>query len=213
MNSELKNKLIKIASEKISDIDVSHDFEHALRVLSNAEMIAYKEWWDLDIIVPAALFHDLVVYPKDHPDKYKSQSESALATENILREFDDYSQEKIEQVKTCIMECSFSKGIIPELLESKIIQDSDWLEATGAISIMRTYSSTWQMKRPFYNSEDPFCKNRKPDANQFALDLFYERLLKVEWRMHTQTSRNIANRRTRFLEKFLEEFKLELEGK
>lgn len=87
------------------------------------------------------------------------------------------------------------------------------MEATGAISIMRTYSSTGQMKNPFYNAEDPFCKNRKPDALKFALDLFYERLLKVTERMHTKTAKKIAKRRTDFLIKFLEEFKLELEGK
>ncbi|MBI5076994.1 hypothetical protein HZB94_01250 [Candidatus Falkowbacteria bacterium] len=98
-------------------------------------------------------------------------------------------------------------------MESKILQDADGLEATGAISIMRTYSSTGQMKRPFYNFENPFCENREPNATQFALDLFYERLLKVADRMHTKTAKKIAKRRTDFLKKFLNEFKLELEGK
>ncbi len=113
-------------------------------------------------------------------------------------------------VKKCILECSFSKGIIPDLLESRILQDSDGLEATGAISIMRTYSSTGQMKRPFYNSRDPFCETREPDTMNFALDLFYERLLKVGERMHTETAKVIAKRRTEFLLVFLEEFKQEL---
>lgn len=212
MDIELKNQLIKIAKEKISDTDVSHDFEHALRVLSNAERIAKEENGDFDIIVPAALFHDLVLYPKNHPDKHKSQEESAKAAERILNTFGNFPKEKIEKVKTCILECSFSKGIIPRLLESKILQDADGLEATGAISIMRTYSSTGQMKRPFYNSEDPFCENREPNASHFALDLFYERLLKVTDRMHTKTARKIAKRRTDFLKEFMKEFKLELEG-
>ena len=69
------------------------------------------------------------------------------------------------------------------------------------------------MKRPFYNSEDPFCENREPNASKFALDLFYERLLKVAERMHTKTAKKIAERRTDFLIDFLKEFKLELEGK
>lgn len=213
MDIELKNRLIKIAKEKISDSDVSHDFEHALRVLSNAERIAKKEKNDFDIIVPAALFHDLITYPKNHPDRHKSQEESAEAAEKILAAFDEFPKDKIKKVKACILECSFSKGIIPDSLESKILQDSDGLEATGAISIMRTYSSTGQMKRPFYNSSDPFCENREPDASNFALDLFYERLLKVAERMHTDTAKKIAKRRTEFLLDFLKEFKLELEGK
>lgn len=213
MDSELKNLLIKIAREKISDQDVSHDFEHAARVLANAERIASIEGGDLEIIIPAALFHDLIVYPKDHPDRFQSQSDSAMEAEKILNELENFAQEKIEIIKTCILQCSFSKGIIPELLESKILQDADGLEATGAISIMRTYSSTGQMKRPFYNSTDPFCEARIPDASQNALDLFYERLLKVGDRMHTNTAKEIAARRTEFLRDFLAAFKLELEGK
>ena len=213
MDTELKNQLIKIAEEKIPDTDVSHDLEHALRVLSNAERIAEEEDGDFDIIVPAALFHDLIVYPKNHPNKHKSQEESAKAAEKILNSFGNFPKDKIKKVKTCISECSFSKGITPELLESKILQDADGLEATGAISIMRTYSSTGQMKRPFYNVNDPFCENRKPDASRFALDLFYKRLLKVTERMHTKTAKEIAKRRTDFLMDFLREFKLELEGK
>ena len=202
---------MKIAKEKISPTDVSHDFEHTLRVLSNAERIGKEEHGDFNIIVPAVLFHDLVVYPKDHPDRHRSQEESADAAEKILNNLSSFPKEKIEKVKTCIRECSFSKGIIPKLLESKILQDADGLEATGAISIMRTYSSTGQMKRPFYNPQDPFCEHRDPDPSKFALDLFYERLLKVAERMHTKTAKNIAKRRTDFLIQFLQEFKLEIE--
>ncbi len=213
MNAKLKNQLIKVAKEKIPTTDVSHDFGHALRVLLNAEKIAKEENSDFDVIVPAALFHDLIVYPKNYPGKDNSQEESADTAEKILNTFGNFPKEKIEKVKTCILECSFNKGIVPKLLESKILQDADGLEATGAISIMRTYSSTGQMKRPFYNPADPFCKNREPNASKFALDLFYKRLLKVAGRMHTKTAKKIAKRRTDFLINFLKEFRLELEEK
>ena len=213
MNAKIRSQLLEIARTRISNDDVSHDFEHALRVLSNAERIAQAEQGDMDVIVPAALFHDLVVYPKNYPDRLKSQDESAVIAKEILTNLGAFPGRTIENVGICISECSFSKGIVPKLLESKILQDADGLEATGAISIMRTYSSTGQMKRPFYDSQDPFCENRKPDASQFALDLFYERLLKVADRMHTKTAKEIAKRRTDFLRGFLQEFKLELEGK
>jgi len=210
MNEELRQKLLQIAKEQISSVDVSHDFEHARRVLFNAEKIARKENGDLDIIVPAALFHDVILYPKNSPNTHKSQEESAEAAEKILNKIETFPKEKIEKIKTCILECSFSKGIMPDLWESKILQDSDLLEAVGAIAIMRTYSSTGQVKRPFYCPEDPFCQNRTPDTARFALDLFYARLLKVLDRIHTKTAQAIAERRTKFLLDFLEELKLEL---
>ena len=212
MNDSLRKALLDTAHERIAGDDPSHDLGHALRVLSSAEHIAREEGADLDVVVPAALFHDLVVYPKDHPNRHASQEESAAAARDVLQRTDGYPQEKVQLVEVCVRECSFSKGIVPELLESKVLQDADGLEATGAISIMRTYSSTGQMRRPFYHADDPFCENREPDSLRYALDLFYTRLLKVGERMHTASARRIAERRTAFLRQFLEELRLELQG-
>jgi uncharacterized protein len=213
MDDDLRSRLIAIAKEKISCDDVSHDFYHASRVLYNAEKIAKAEDADFDIIVPAALLHDAIVYPKNHPDRNKSQLESANLASHILTNIYDFPKYKIGKIETCILECSFSQGIVPELLESKILQDADGLEATGAISIMRTYASAGIMKKMFYDPIDPFCQNRESDAVRYALDLFYKRLLKVADRMHTKTARKIAVQRTIFLNEFLKELKSELDGK
>ncbi|MCK9344648.1 MAG: phosphohydrolase, partial [Candidatus Pacebacteria bacterium] len=104
---------------------------------------------------------------------------------------------------------SFSKGITPDLIEAKGLQDADRLEATGAISIMRTFASSGQMNRPFYSPEDPFCENGHTDFRS-GIDLFYRRLLIVEKTMHTELAKKMARKRTQFLEKFLEQFREEL---
>ena len=213
MNQKLRKKLIQIAENRISDEDKSHDFEHALRVLANVECIAKSEKGDFDIVIPSALFHDLVVHPKNSPQASHSQNDSAKEAEIILKSLKGYPQRKIANVCESIRCCSFSKGIIPNFLEAKILQDADGLEATGAISIMRTFSSTGQMKRPFYQPEDPFCAKRQPDSRSYALDLFYSRLLVVADRMHTRTAKQMARRRTAFLRLFLKELALELQGK
>jgi uncharacterized protein len=213
MNKNLREKLITIAKEKINPEDVSHDFNHAFRTLLLAEKIAKKEKADLDIVVPAALFHDVIVYPKNDPRSMGAEDESAKCVGEILRDIKEYSAKKIEKVQTAIRQCSFLKKIKPELLEARILQDADRLEATGAISIMRTFASTGQMKRMFYQVEDPFCQNREADPNHYALDLFYHRLLKVGEGMNTKTARKMAKRRTKFLYSFLKELKLELKGK
>jgi len=31
----------------------------------------------LDIVIPSALFHDMIVYPKNHPDRWNLKHESA----------------------------------------------------------------------------------------------------------------------------------------
>jgi len=211
--SIFKERLIQIAKKYIDSNDPSHDFSHSYRVFLNAIHLAKIEGGDLEIIAPAALFHDLIVYPKNHPNSNNSQRESALATEKILSELENYPKNKIENVVKVIEECSFSQNIFPSSFESKIVQDADKLEATGVISIMRTFCSTGQMKRPLFHEDDPFCTQREPDSKEYALDLFYTRLLKAKDRMHTQTAKLLAIKQTKILEEFLNKLKEELEYK
>jgi uncharacterized protein len=69
---------------------------------------------------------------------------------------------------------------------------------------MRTFASTGQMKRPFYDYNDPFCHNREPDTKSNAVDLFFVRLLKVRDMMNTNTAKEMASVRTQRLELVLE---------
>ena len=68
-----------------------------------------------------------------------------------------------------------AKTLEDKIFDNKICAYNEKLYiGSCSFSIMRTYSSTGQMKRPFYNSDDPFCENREPNAKEYALDLFYE---------------------------------------
>ncbi len=151
-----------------------------------------------------------MVYKKNELHKHKSQEESAEKAADIMRSLKAFSEDKIEKIKICILDCSFSKGVMPRLSESKILQDADGLESTGLFFVMRTFSCTGQMQRSFYDLLDPFCNSRKPNSNEYAWDLIYERLPIIVGRMHTKTAKNIAKRRTNFLLKLLKEFKLEM---
>lgn len=213
MTGKLKQLLIDRARQEIKKDDPSHDFLHAARVSKLAEDIAKEEDADQDIVVAAALFHDVIVYPKNHPDSKNEAEESAEYACKILQSISEFPKDKIDNVMTCIQEHSFSKQIIPKLLEAKILQDADKLEATGAISIMRTFASAGQMKTTFYNEADPFCKNRSPEPFNYAVDLFYARLLKVESLMHTKYAKSLAKKRAGFLRIFLQQLSNELEGK
>lgn len=210
MKKLLINKLINITKERQTKRDPSHDFQHVLRVFNLAEEIGKSEGADMDILIPAALFHDVVVYQKNNPQSRNATDKSADFASKILNKFKEYPKSKIEKVVLCIKQCSFTKKIVPKLLESKILQDADRLDATGAISIMRTFSSGGQMNRAFYNPIDPFCENNQI-VSGFGIELFYNRLLLVEKGMHTRFAKQIAKRRTKFLRKFLDELRLELE--
>ncbi len=210
-NALLRNQLIEIAKEKQTKTDPSHDIHHVIRVMSLAEQIAKSVDADLEVVLPAACFHDVIVYPKNSPQSDTETDESAELAGELLRKMNGYPLEKIENVQIAIRQCSFKKGIVPDLLEAKVLQDADRLEATGAIAVMRTFSSGGQLNRLFYRAEDPFCETGEPVPGGSGLDLFYRRLLVVESRMHTDLAKKIAKRRTEFLHAFLGELKIELQ--
>jgi uncharacterized protein len=210
MNSDLKQKLIKIAKKEIDGNDPSHDFEHAKRVLHNVELVVEKEGGDMEVLLPAALFHDVIIYPKNHPKSKDAPIESAELTKSILSKVEEFPAEKIQRVSEAIKECSFNKHEDPSDIETKILRDADKLEATGILSIMRTFASTGQMNRPFYDPDDPFCDNREPDDKKYGFDLFFTRLLVAPERMYTKTAKEIAIQRNKFLYSFIDELREEL---
>lgn len=110
----------------------------------------------------------------------------------------------------CIRRCSFRKQETPKTIEVAILRDADRLAATGAIAIMRTFASSGEMGRPLYHQDDPFAVTRETDAKAYALDLFYERLLRAQDTMYTKTAKNIATKRTEFLRAFLVQLETEL---
>lgn len=214
MNKKLVEQLKIISRERQTKDDPCHDFDHILRVLNLGIKIGKKEEADLEVVIPAILFHDTVVYRKDLPESRNETEESAAVAGTILRGIKKFPQEKIEHVQTCIRECSFSKGIMALTIEGKVVQDADRLESTGAISIMRTFTSGAQMHRTLYFPEDPFRENSKPPPYPqplpSSLDLFFTRLLLVGGSMRTETGKKMALRRAKFLDTFLKELRKEL---
>ena len=209
MDISIREKIASIVEMKQTKTDPSHDFQHILRVVYLAEKIGKKEKADTDVLIAAAFLHDIVVYKKNSSRNKYAADESAHAAGNILKKVIGFPKEKIPDVTTCIKECSFSKGIMPKLLESKILQDADMLEATGAIAIMRTFSSCGNMNIRFYDPADPLCEKRVTHLRS-GIDLFFNRLLVVESRMHTDFAKRLSKKRTRFVKLFLREFRREL---
>ena len=190
----------------------AHDFEHIIRVYKNAEMISkQEESVDLDIVLAAALLHDLVVYPKGSSKTINSADDSAEIAKKILLEYKDYPREKIEKVADAIRTHSYSKRLVPETLEGKILQDADRLDAIGAIGIARTFSVGGSENRSLYNPTDPFYESeRQLDDTQWTLDHIKKKLMILKNSMHTKTAKKIAEERTEFMELFLNQLRKEI---
>ncbi|MBI4149812.1 HD domain-containing protein, partial [Candidatus Woesearchaeota archaeon] len=182
----------KVQASLAASTDPAHDFSHVMRVYSMADHLCKKEGGDPDIVLPAALLHDLYHVPKNHPDRAKASEISAVMAEKLLREI-DYTKEKIPHIMDAIRSHSFSRGETPLTKEAMIVQDADRLDAIGAIGIARLWVTGAQFNRALYCAEDPFAeKGRKLDDMKYGLDHFYEKLLKLKDKMNTETAKKIA---------------------
>jgi uncharacterized protein len=203
-------EIIKIVEKMLKGRDPAHDFQHILRVYKNAEIIGRSEGPDMEVLLPAVLLHDIVVYPKGSAKSSRSSDESADLAKNILENY-GYSQDRISKICYCIRTHSYSKKVVPASLEGRILQDADRLDALGAIGIARTFSVAGSENRTFYNADDPFCRsNRRLDDKQWTLDHFHTKLLKLEEVMHTETAKKIARERTRFMILFIRQLQKEI---
>src|SRR5262249_2541258 len=122
------------ALSRIAGAEPAHDALHVARVMANARRSATVEGADVDVCVTAAMLHELFNYPKSHPESSRSGDVCAEHATALLREhgWDDLF---IARVAYCIRVHSFSRGIMPETLEAKVLQDADRLDALGATGI------------------------------------------------------------------------------
>ncbi len=202
------DQLQKEVRNKISN-DPAHDFDHIMRVYKNAEKLAKKEKANTKLILSAALLHDIVNYPKSDKRSKNSSTESAVRARQILSKY-DFSNSEMKIITDTIHDHSFSKNRTPKTLEGKILQDADRLDAIGAIGIARAFAVSGSDDRPFYNTLDPFCSKRKPDDQQWTVDHFYRKLLKLDKLMNTKSAKIEAKKRTKVLKSFLSELKHEI---
>ena len=200
---------IKNEVKEIMDNDSAHDFDHVMRVYSNAQKICKKEKANEKLVLCAALLHDMVSYPKSDKRSKMSSIESAKKSKTILKQY-DFKNDEILIISDAIRDHSFSQNKTPENIVGKILQDADRLDAIGAIGIARVFATGGSLKRPFYNIDDPFCKTRIPDDKTWTVDHFYQKLLKLESLMNTKSGKIEAKKRTKVLKDFLKQLKLEI---
>lgn len=207
--AERFDRVRAVALARLAGAEPAHDAAHVTRVMANARRIAVAERAEVDVCVTAALLHELFNFPKSHPDSARSGDVCAEHAAGLLHEH-GFDPMFIERVAYCIRVHSFSRGIMPETLEAKVLQDADRLDAIGAIGVARCFATSAEMKRPFHAPEDPFCRGRAPDDKQWTVDHFYKKLLRIGDGLHTATARAIAADRSAFMRAFLDQLEREV---
>jgi len=216
---EIKDRLkiaadiyLKIAShvKNVLGLDTAgHGWLHIERVSRLAVKIALDEGGDLDILLLAALLHDIAIL-KEIYEGIDHAEEGAKISRSILKDL-GIPDDMIEKVIYAIKVHRFGVNITPHTIEARILQDADRLDALGAIGIARAFSYGGFRKLPMY------LPGEKPDVYdpfklKSTLTHFYEKLLKLKDYMNTETAKRIAEDRHRFILIFLDRFLNEIEG-
>lgn len=192
----MQDKIITAAMEYVRALfqgnSDGHDMDHTLRVYDTAMEIADSEPGCNRLIVAlAALLHDA--------DDHKLFETRNNANARAFLDSQNVDEATAAQICTAINSVSFSKnkGICPELLEGRIVQDADRLDAIGAIGIARTFAYGGKHGRTLDSS----------------IGHFHEKLLLLKDLMHTDKAKELAGSRHEFLEAFLREWEKELNAK
>ena len=210
----LWSRLEAEARARASSHEPAHDFFHVERVVANVGAIARGEGASDEVFAgaaTAALLHELFTLPKNHQDSARAGDTCAEHARELL-EREGAPSWLIASASAAIRDHSFSKGVVPDALETRVLQDADRLDAIGAIGLARMWATCADMKRPFYAPQDPFCTERAPDDKLWGLDHVFKKLLAIPERLHTPTARTLAQGRIAFINAYLEELRAEIGG-
>jgi uncharacterized protein len=199
--------------QKVADAakdDPAHDIEHVRRVVRTAERLAIAEKARLDVVIPGAWLHDLVMVPKTSSERALASRRSALEACDFLRGI-GYPAHLLSDISRAIEAHSFSANIEPITLEAKIVQDADRLDALGAVGIARAFATGGRLGQQFYQPNDPFARGRTLDEGKFTIDHFETKLFKIARTLHTEAARAEGQRRVTVMEAFLKALQRELQ--
>lgn len=211
-NMELINRALSFAEEFFSADFSGHDYYHTERVYKLARRIAEREHCDKELVLLAAILHDV-----DDRKLVEADHEPYVNAKRFLKG-EGVSSERIEAICHIISQVSFkgSDSVAPDTIEGMIVQDADRLDAIGAIGIARTFAYGGSHHSPMYDPKDApqygmdekaYFAHRSSSVNHF-----YEKLLLLKDMINTEAGKRIAEERHRYMEDFLKQFFAEWNG-
>lgn len=213
-NQDLINKTILFVKEKLTNAEGGHDWFHIQRVYKNALLIAKGETCDETVVKLGALLHDIA------DSKFHAGDETVGP--KVAREFlesEVVPEAIISHVIQIIDNISFKGGKTEKTfssIELDIVQDADRLDAIGAIGIARAFNYGGFKNRAMYDpkiapkldmSKEEYKNSQAPTINHF-----YEKLLLLKDKMNTESGKQIAVQRHKYMQGFLAQFYAEWEG-
>lgn len=215
LNNHQLDAIKAYAKEALNDDQTGHAMDHVMRVVNLATRLAEAEQVDATIPVMAAYLHDTI-----DPKLVADQDQAAAQLRTFLQT-NQITSSDIDAVMDIITQMSFAKtlnGERPSLSKAgQIVQDADWLDAIGAIGIVRAIYYGARHQEKIYDSSIPPREyldeqSYRNLADETIINHFYEKLLKIKDMLNTPAARQIAADRQIVMLNFLDDFKDEWDG-
>jgi len=206
MSREIIKRTEQFVKDYLLGAESGHNWWHIYRVRNIALHIsAVEKSGDPFIIEMSSLLHET--------GDYKIEKESD--TVSLLKILDGLKlkTEQRDKITYIIDNISFRNIFDPEckhLTELDIVQDSDRLDAMGAIGIARAFNYGGSRGFDIYNPDKApkHYKTREEytGSDSSTINHFYEKLLKLKDLMNTETGKKLAEARHIYMQEFLEQF-------
>ena len=216
MSEKLFDLVYSLSRAILCDAPGCHDFDHTLRVLHNARILAKMEGLSeesLLLVELAAILHDIA-----RPEEMASNGKICHAkagvgkSEKLLREAGCKDENLIKAVSQCVGRHRYRGSDKPVTLPEMLVYDADKLDSLGAIGVGRAFHFAGRIGARLHNSEEEAVNAPAYGREDSAYREYLVKLRHVPERMLTKSGRVLAVRRATFMKNFFEEVEFEIKG-
>ena len=220
-DQEIISSTIEFVKAELTGAEGGHDWWHIYRVWKTSCTIANEENVNQLVVELGALLHDIADAKFHNGDETIGPRKASEFMEGL-----SIDSEVIEHVIKIIENISFKSSLLADRggshglnfhsEELAVVRDADRLDAIGAIGISRTFNYGGFKNRAIYDPDIApnlnMTKEEYKNSTAPTINHFYEKLLLLKDRMHTDTGKRLAAERHQVMEDFLSQFYREWEG-
>lgn len=210
--STLKAEIARAIAPLFDATVVAHDMFHLYRVASVAAQIGKKERANEAVVVAASMLHDYHRYLEKCQGRHVAPEEAEPAILALLKTIESIPNTLHRPICDAINFTEYYKCAGDDLdslkptIEAKVVRDADMLDALGAVGIARAFMFGGFLAEPMWVPSDAVDGERKAfmhGKTSSVVHHFYEKLLHLQHEMLTERGRELAEKRTQYMEAFL----------
>ena len=193
MNSKTYYEIEKYMQQCMNDS--AHDTQHVYRVLYTALDIAKDFEADNEILITAALLHDIGREAQFADNKLDHAVIGAGMAYEFLLSI-NWNEERSNHVRDCISTHRYRNTNPPESIEAKILYDADKIDVIGTLGIARTLLYVGITAQPLYSVDQSgnVLDGNGDEQSSFFKEYSYK-LKNVHNNLFTSRAKEIAGKR------------------